>query len=401
MTFLRIGISSFFIIAPGIAYFSSMGNTVLLGLLIPALWGFISATGEGALGFHHLDAYGPLSPYNDETDGDLTKTGKIAAGVVAALGAILLFLAASSYIKNSHKVPVPVKTPDASPTTDGTPAPTPDSTPDVVATKTPDVAVTPSASATPGDDPTTAPVASATPEDLELERQKIKAEDKVLSRDYKGATALLDDLEKQAPNDVEILFFRFLTLQGLHEDAKAKEYADRILKDHPGSRYERRLNKFLKALELAKRREAQGGDPSSHYAVDKGASIELTADSQFSAANSGNLDPVSGAQIAQVLVARMSEGTPINLKSGTKVSALKSVHFFFKVSNKEFAWEKSRKTAGAAEVDLVWVKVNSGKQKGKTGWIVNNLKGIRSSGNSESPNRPRNVKNILGLPVIR
>lgn len=406
MTFLRIGISSFFLFAPGIAYFAGMDMTVVAGLAVAGLWGLISVAGEGALGLHHLDAYGPLSPYNDDGD-ELTTTGKIAGGVVALLAAVFLFFAASSYIskKNNPPIPVPTSSPESTPTTDATP----DSTPEPVASKTPGVKVTPKTSPSPvveaspvttaSPDPasTPAPVASASPEDPEFEKLKLKAEDTVLSRDYKGAAVILDKLEKQAPNDVEVLFFRFLTHQGLDEDEKAKEYADRILKDHPGSRYQRRLNKFLKGLEFAKKREKLGGHPTSVYAIEKGTSIELESTALMAEASDGSLDEVTGSQIGLELIGPNPEVKPISLRNRTKVTPLKSVHFFLRVNSGEFAWEKSRNTVGAAEVDLVFVKVTNGNHKGKRGWIVNNLRGVKSSEDSPSRNR----KNILGLPVIR
>jgi hypothetical protein len=393
VTFLRIGISSFFIIAPGVAYLSSMDPKIVVVLLVGALWGLISAAGEGALGLHHIDAYGPLSPYNDGRDGGLTMTGKVSAGIVALLAVVLLFFAASSYSKNKNKQPDPL--PTSSPVTSPTADVTTDSTPDPVAIETPDVLATPED--TPDPVSTTAVATPDAPEDPKFEKLKLKAEDKVLSRDYKGAAALLDDLEKQAPNDVDILFFRFLTLQGLGQDDKAKEYAEKILKEHPRSRYERRIDKFLKSFELAKKRKEMGGDRSSVYAVDPGASIELKTDALLAEANTGSLTEVSGSQIGMELISSEPKVKPLNLESGTKVAPMKSVHFFLKTNNGEFSWEKSRNTAGAAEVDLVWVKVLSGKQKGKQGWIINNLTGVSSSDDKPS----RNARNVLGLPVIR
>jgi hypothetical protein len=399
MTFLRIGISLFFIVAPGVAYFSGMDPKIMVGLLVTALWGLISVAGEGALGLHHIDAYGPLSPYNDESDSELTTAGKVSGGIVGLLAALLLFLSASSYIKNKNKPPDPVPTssPATSPTGSpvATPVATPDSTPVVVST--PDVAPTPEASGTPVVGQTPVPVASATPDDPDFEKLKLKAEEKVLSRDYKGATTILDDLEKQAPNDVDVQFFRFLTYQGLGDDLKAKEYADKILKDHPRSRYERRLDKFLTNLALIEKRKELGGDPTSVYVIDSKVEIELVDGSKLAESSSRALDEVTGAQIGAELLGTQPEAKPVSLPAGTNVTPMKSVHFFLNTGSGQFDWERSRNTAGATELDLVYVKVTSGAAKGKQGWLINNVKGAPSS--EEKPGMVAN--NILGLTVIR
>lgn len=397
MTFLRIAISTFFIVAPGIAYFSGMDPKVVVGFLVLALWGFISISGEGALGLTRIDAYGPLSPYNQDTGDDITTNGKIAGGVVACLAGLLLFFAASSYIKNKNKQPDPIAT--ATPSSEVTPSsdPTPVATQAPVVVETPVAVETPKVTETPATGSTPQPAATSAPVDIEFEKLKIKAEEKVLSRDYKGATAILDELEKQAPNNVEVLFYRFLVHQGLNKDDEAKEYAEKILKEHPRSRYERRLNKFLGSLELAKKRKKLGGDRSSYYAIDKGASIELASASKLAEAGSPALDEVTGSQIGLELLSGEPAVQPLNLPEGTSVTPYKSVHFFLRLNTGEFSWERSRNTRGAAEVDLVYVKVLSGKQKGKQGWLVNTVKGMPSS--EENPGTSAN--NILSLPVIR
>ena len=397
MTFLRLGISSFFIIAPAVAYFSGMDPKVALGLLIPGLWGLFSAAGEGALGLHHVDAYGPLSPYNDDSDSGLTMLGKISAGVVALMGMVLFYFAASAYMDKKDKPPVPV--PTSSPAPPPTKNPTPAATKAPVASKTPAPVATaaPTPTGTPTVAKTPAPAASAAPEDPDFEKQKFNAESKVLSRDYKGASAILDDLEKQSPNDVEVLFYRFLALQGLNEDDKAKEYAERILKEHSGSKYERRLDKFLKSFELAEKRKKLGGHSSSFYAIEKEASIELTDDTLLAEANDSSLDQITGSQIGLELISDEPQVKPSNLKAGTSVTPIKSVHYYLKLNSGEFSWEKSRKTRGAAEVDLVYVKVNNGARKGKQGWLINNLRGAPKVEDKPS----RNARNILKLAKIK
>jgi hypothetical protein len=371
-----------------------MSSTIVVVLLVIALWGLISATGEGALGLHHMDAYGPLSAYNDEGDG-ITTTGKIAGGVTGVFAAVLLFMAASSYIKNKNKPPepVPTSTPVASPTAAPTKEPEPVKTPEPVKqtpkpVATPTTKVTPAATSTPKPD---------TPEDIAFERQKIKVGDVVLSRDYKGAMKLIDELEEKAPNDPEVLFYRFLALQGLDQDDEAKEYAERILKDFPRSKYRKRLNKFLASLELRKKRKKLGGHFSANYGIEKGSTLELSANGLLAEAGDAKIDELIASQVGLELITPEPEVKPLTLSAADTVTPIKSIHFYLRVASGEVAWERSRETRGSAELDLVYVQVTSGKKKGKKGWLLNNLKGASTAEGSVAGM----ARNILGLGIIR
>ena len=234
------------------------------------------------------------------------------------------------------------------------------------------------------------------PDDPELMRLKDKAEGMVLSRDYKGAMKILVKIEKQSPNDVDILFFRFLALQGLNENAEAQVYAERILKEHPRSRYERRLQKFLASLELAERRAKMGGDTTSYYAVDKTLILELPGEADFTVSSDLNLDEATGLAVGKALLGL--GGDKVKLKAGDKVQPLKSVRCLISPSGGAFSWEKSRTTSGYTEADLVFVKVAEGDNKGKQGWLLNNVKGA-PAGSEDKPAVRAN--NVLQLPVIR
>jgi hypothetical protein len=262
------------------------------------------------------------------------------------------------------------------------PAPDATATPQVTATAT--AAATPTAPKTP--EPNISPLGGkpATEEEKEYYRLQKKAEDMVLSRDYEGAIPLLEQAMQQNPDDPDNSFYLLLSHGSLEmvpsKGSAAYPYAKKILEVAPRSNEAERARAYLIGAEFQLPEGFKYGNKTFYtygaFVFDPQTAYKLNADTPLHADLNARLGKDGKAKLWEAEVAPKMVGEFLKLPKGTEVQILSESHYFHSLTSwrKPLPAQPKEYDDTIFEVNAFYVEVVSeGENKGKKGWIVNQI----------------------------
>jgi tetratricopeptide (TPR) repeat protein len=196
----------------------------------------------------------------------------------------------------------------------------------------------------------------------EVERLQLEALAFVKTGNFKKALTRLKEAEKLDPDSVEVLFLTLRAYDGLQDLKNVKIYSQRILKKHPNSKYAERAQKFAQSVKDKEERLKLGGDITARYVVDKSEVKNLLVYTNLYPTPNQHLDKELAEDIRRRRFPGHQYRNVPDLRKGTKVKVLKTATY---IPEKK----PRRDYQDFNEVEAAYVKVLSGEEEGRQGWV--------------------------------
>ncbi len=280
----------------------------------------------------------------------------------------------------------------------GDPAASPTPTP--AASVSPGTASSPEPSASPSGEFTPAPGVSPlggkplSEEEKEYQIKLKKAEEFALSRNYKEAIPLLEELHEENPKGLETMFYLLLSYGSAEDlpvkDSKAYKYAQEILTLAPDSREASKARSYVNSANLVLPAGFKYGKDTvgllGGWVVDPDAIYKAKADTPLHTSIQARMGSDDQTILWETEASPKTSTGHETLPKGTDVKILSIKEFFYSLTS----WKKALKgkpevfDKSMFDVAAMYVEVVSeGPLKGKTGWIVNHSERFLESDGDE------------------
>lgn len=254
----------------------------------------------------------------------------------------------------------------------------------------PDATPSPTTSATPVARETLEPNISplggkpATEEEKEYYRLQKKAEDLVLSRNYKEAIPLLEQAYEQQPKDVENVFYLLLSHGSLEvvpsKGSAAYPYAQQVIDLAPKTNEAERARAYLVGCELNIPKDFKYGKKTfallGDFVFEPETPYKLVTDAPLHTEIGTRIGKEGKATLWEAEVAPEMIGGTITITKDTEVQLLAQQHYFYSLTSwrKPLPKQPKKWSDSIFEINAFYVEVLSdGDNKAKKGWLVNQV----------------------------